>query len=351
MTAAGGAASDPIPPTMVVPVFAGEERIELAERAVPEPGAGEVLLRVAANAMCGTDRLQYRFGSPVTPGHEVAGTVVAAGETTTTPIGTRGVVFLMGYCGRCRSCRAGHTNQCLDKHGDIGFERDGGYGRYAAVPERQLHPVPDDIDLVDATLLLDAMGTSGHALERARLVRPDLESVVVTGAGPIGLGVVVMAKLILGDDVPVVVTDLSPYRLGLAEALGAVAVDVGRGATVSEAARAAGIGSPDVAFDATGREEARRQALDALGKRGVLVCIGHGHGLTLKVSPDLIASERAVLGSEYFRIDELDANIERLRRHRDRLASLITHRFAVDDIVAAFGLFMSGETGKAVVLP
>lgn len=116
-----------VPSTMAVPVFAGEGRIDWAERPVPEPGPGQLLVRVAANAVCGTDRRQYRFGSPITPGHEAAGTVVASGDGAAVGDGARGVLFLMGYCGRCRSCWLGHTNQCLDKRGDLGFERDGGY--------------------------------------------------------------------------------------------------------------------------------------------------------------------------------------------------------------------------------
>lgn len=324
---------------MHVPVFAGEGRIDWAEKPVPEPGDGQLLLEVAANAICGTDRLQHLFGSPATPGHGVAGTVVAGGGDTSAAPGTAGVSYLMGYCGGCRSCRLGHTNQCLHKHGDIGFERDGGYGAYVVVPERQFFATPG-VDLVDATLLLDVMGTSSHAIWRAQLVRPDIERVLVCGAGPIGLGIVAMARLLLGDDVPVLVTDLSPYRLSLAEQRGAISVAAAGGDELGEV---------DVAFDATGHEEARRSALDSLGKRGVLVCVGHGRGLTLKVSPDLIASERAVLGSEYFRFDELAPNGELLSAHRDRLAPIITHRFAVADIVEGFELFLSGETGKAVI--
>ncbi len=177
---------------MPVPVLTGEGRLEWAERPVPEPAPGQLLIEVVANAMCGTDRVQHRFGSAVTPGHEVAGEVVAARHGTVVTCGTRGVVYLMGYCGACRSCRLGHTNQCLDKHGDIGFERDGGYGRYVVVEEQRLFPVPADEDLIDATLLLDAMGTSAHAIERARRARQDIQSIAVAGAGPIGLGITAM---------------------------------------------------------------------------------------------------------------------------------------------------------------
>ena len=91
----------------------------------------------------------------------------------------------------------------------------------------------------------------------------------------------------------------------------------------------------DAAIDTSGKEAARRSAIDALGKRGVLVCVGHGQGLTLNASPDLIAPERAVLGSEYFRYDELPVNLGRLRAHRDYLAAIITHRYPVGEIQTA----------------
>ena len=89
------------------PRFLGDGKIIFEERPVPSPQAGELLLRVRANAVCGTDRGQYFEGSAVTPGHEAAGVVVAVGPETSVSEGTRGVVFLMDYCGRCPSCRLG----------------------------------------------------------------------------------------------------------------------------------------------------------------------------------------------------------------------------------------------------
>jgi threonine dehydrogenase-like Zn-dependent dehydrogenase len=81
----------------------------------------------------------------------------------------------------------------------------------------------------------------------------------------------------------------------------------------------------------------------------VLVCIGHGQGLTLEVSPDLIATERAVMGSEYFRYNELAENLMLLRRHLEELRPIITHRFGVEDIQTAFELFFQGQTGKVII--
>jgi threonine 3-dehydrogenase len=315
---------------------------------VPQPGAGQLLLAVRANAICGTDREQWTTGADVVPGHEAAGVVVAAGDGARTPIGTPGVVFLMDYCGSCRSCKAGATNQCFAKRADMGFTHDGGYGPYELVRETNFFPVPADLSLTDATLLLDVMGTTGHALGRARLVTAEIRSVAVSGAGPLGLGFVVMTRLLLGPDVPVVVCDVQRARLAMIERLGGRPVDL-RNQSLTDGLRTHGLDEVDVAIDTAGKTASRRALLDAVAKRGVLVCVGHGEGMELTVSPDLIAPERAILGSEYFRYDELQENLALLLDHTDELSAIITHRFPVADLAAAFELFMSGATGKVVI--
>jgi len=337
-----------IPATMRIPWFAGDGVIEEVERQVPEPGPGELLLRVTANALCASERPQLMKGSSVTPGHEAAGVVAAAGPGTRAAVGTSGVVYLMDYCGACRSCRLGYTNQCLQKRGDMGFTVDGGYGVYEVVHESIFFPVDAELSPAEATLLLDVMGTTGHAIRRAQLVRPDIASVLVMGAGPVGLGAVAMAKVLLGRDVPVLVADVVPYRLALAERLGGQPVHLGE-TSVAAAVRDGGLGTVDVAVDTSGKGVARRDAVDVLAKRGALVCVGHGEELALQVSPDLIAPERAVLGSEYFRYDELAGNLELLRAHRAYLAQIVTHRFGIGELQRAFEVFFGRETGKVVI--
>jgi threonine 3-dehydrogenase len=303
---------------------------------------------VRANAICGTDRAQYQQGSAVTPGHETAGEVVETGPGTTSLRGTVGVVFLMDYCGQCRSCRLGLTNQCLAKRADMGFTADGGYGPFVLVHETNFFPT-FGIEPIAATLLLDVMGTSAHAIDRARGAQPDIESVGIAGAGPIGLGLVAMCRLVLGADIPVLVSDSNEYRLDLAESLGAVGVPVS-GGSLTAAARRLGLEGLDASFDSSGRQVARQGLLDALtSRRGVLVCVGHGEGLQLDVSNQLIAPERAILGSEYFRYDELSANLQRLELNLAYLSQIVTHRFAVDEIDKAFDTFFSGRCGKVVV--
>jgi threonine dehydrogenase-like Zn-dependent dehydrogenase len=340
--------SNSIPSSCRVPVFVGNKQIKFAEKSVPQPGPGQLLLQVHANALCGSEKPQFFDGTSTTPGHEAAGTVVAIGPKTRIPVGTPGTVFLMDFCGHCRSCVLGFTNQCLQKRGDMGFNRDGGYGRFELIHEEIFFPVPEEFPATEGTLLLDIMGTGGHAIERCQLMRPDIDSLLVLGAGPIGLGVLAMAKIILGKQVKVLITDIVPYRLKLAEELGGLPINVPQ-STLSAGLKSHGLDRVDVAVDTTGKQVARQDGLNALAQRGSLICVGHGEGITLKISPDIIAPERSVVGSEYFRYDELPANLRRLKQHRAYLNQIITHRLGVDEIQTAFEIFFAGETGKVII--
>ncbi len=332
-----------------VPRFTGNGKIEMGTQAVADPGPGQLLIQVKANALCGSELPQFFNGSDVTPGHEAAGIVVAAGTGTQTPVGTPGVVFLMDFCGECRSCKLGFTNQCLNKRADMGFNKDGGYGVFELVNENIFFSVPAELPMTEATLLLDIMGTGGHAIARGQVVHPDIQSVLVAGAGPIGLGVAAMVRILLGEQTPVFITDMVRYRLDLAEQLGALPINLST-SSISDGLRFHGFDSADLAIDTSGKGVARQGCLDVLAQRGVLVCVGHGEGLEVKVSPQLIATERAILGSEYFAFSELSTNLGLLRTHQSYLSQIITHRFGIDEIQHAFELFFgAGETGKVII--
>jgi threonine dehydrogenase-like Zn-dependent dehydrogenase len=105
----------------------------------------------------------------------------------------------------------------------------------------------------------------------------------------------------------------------------------------------------DMAVDTSGKQAAREEGLRALAQRGSLICVGHGEGISLKISPDIVAPERSLVGSEYFRYNELPANLRRLQQHRSYLNQIITHRFGVEEIQKAFDLFFGGETGKVII--
>lgn len=337
-----------IPDRATAPRFLGGGRIGVWDREVRRPGPGELLLGVRANAVCGSDRPAFENGWPVVPGHETAGVVVAVGEGSSIPIGTAGVVYFRDYCGVCRMCRAGATHQCLAKPAEMGFNTDGGYAPYELVHETNFFPVPADIPLAEATLLLDTMGTTGHAIDRASLLTQEVRAVAVSGAGPLGLGLVVMIRLLVDPAIPVAVSDVKPVRLQLVELLGGLPIDV-RTRSLAEGLRAHGLSEVDLAIDTAGRADTRRELLDVVARRGVLVCLGAPQGLELVVLPDLIGPERAILGCEYFPFDDLQRNLALLRAHAEQFRPIITHRFPVAELTAALELFMSGATGKVVI--
>jgi threonine dehydrogenase-like Zn-dependent dehydrogenase len=331
------------------PLFRGDGKIEWTQKPIPAPGPGELLIRSTANALCGSERGQFRNGSAVTPGHESVGIVEAAGPGTTIRLGTIGAVYLMDYCGECRSCRRGATNQCTAKRADMGFSHDGGYGPFELVHENIFFPIDVDLTPAEGTLLLDIMGTGGHALKRGALVVDDIQCILIAGAGPIGLGCLAMARLFHGPDMPIYITDRIEYRLDLASKLGGRPIMADPELSLQEIFRRDGYANPDIAIDTTGKQVARQEALDVLGKRGALVLAGHGEGLLIDVSRDLIAPERAVLGSEYFRYSEMSENATLLCNNRAYMKQIITHQFGVDDIQHAFELFFAGSTGKVII--
>ena len=333
---------------MSVPRFVGEGRVRFETRPIAQPGPGELLIRVHANALCGSDRNQWLKGSQITPGHEATGVVAAAGSGTKTAVGTPGAIFLMDFCGDCRSCRLGLTNQCLAKRADMGFTHDGGYSVYELIHENIFFPIDRSLSPTDATLLLDIMGTGGHSINRARRVHPDIQSVTVLGAGPIGLGVLAMAKLILGKDVPVAISDIIDFRLKLAEDLGGIPAPVHE-RPLKECLSRAGLSGTDVVIDTSGQTLVRQAGFDALNQRGVFVCVGHGGMISLDVSPQLIAMERTVLGSEYFCFNELAENQRLLLNNLTYLRKIITHRFPLGEVQQAYELFFNSKTGKVVI--
>ena len=334
--------------SMRAPRFEGNGKITWHEEEVADPGPGELLIQVAANSLCGSDRNQFYQGSRVVPGHEASGIVVAVGTGTTVQAGTPGVIFLMDFCGECRNCLAGRTNLCHAKRADMGFTHNGGYGQYMTVHENIFFPIDVDLPLVEATMLLDIMGTGGHAISRGKQVHPDIQSVAISGAGPIGLGVLAMIRTVLDANLPVFITDMVPYRLEIAERLGAIPVNL-KESTLDVAIRNHGLASVDMAVDTSGKTIARQASLAVLARPGVLICVGHGEALNLNVSQDLIGPEHSVLGSEYFAFDELAENLPRLRENLDYFGQIITHRFAIDELQKAYELFFAGETGKVVV--
>lgn len=335
------------PSTMTVPRFEGERRITFQNKPVPQPGAGQLLIHIQACAICDDDLKLFNNGSEITPGQQAAGIVAAAGPVTVTRVGTHGILYPVDYCGECRSCMVGATNLCLSKHEVMGSSTDGSFCPYVLIKESSFLPIEENLPFDEASILNGIISAGGHALNQARMVRDDIESVLIAGAGPLALAAISMVKILLGDSLPVVAIDPSLQRLHMAVTFGAMAFS-----SIPGMRLALGDGledGADIAFDTTGNGELQKACLKVLGKRGALICMNGVDDLVINTDRDLISPEHMVIGSNGFRLNELKSNIEIYQDKRETIVRTITHRFPAEMLTEAFEAYRSGETGAVVI--
>jgi alcohol dehydrogenase, propanol-preferring len=249
---------------------------------VPVPAAGpeQVLVRIHAAGVCGTD-LHILDGMikpdpyPMTIGHEAAGVVERAGDDTSLSPGDRVAVYNKLFCGWCEQCLAGRPNICDREPGQLGFNMDGGDGEYVVVPERNLVPVPDNVDFATAAVLTCAGMTAVHATQMSGLRLGD--TAVVDGIGGVGI-LVVQAARAAGARV-IAVADSSDKqdlarRHGAAD--GIVLAGAADYATLPERVRElTGGRGADVFFELVGTTDSMTAGIRCLAKGGRFVSTGY----------------------------------------------------------------------------
>jgi (R,R)-butanediol dehydrogenase/meso-butanediol dehydrogenase/diacetyl reductase len=321
---------------------AGDLRIE----DIPEPGPvgpGEVLLRVLAAGVCGSDVHNFRTGQwlsgpPRVAGHEFAATVVETGSAVTgLAPGDMVVADSRYWCGRCDACTSGRRNIC--RHlGFVGEVCDGGFAGYAMLPDRLVVPVPAAVDPVIAAMA-EPLAVALHAVRR--LAPRSGEPVLVAGCGPIGgLAALLLSRL---HDGPVRVADRNPARVGrVADVTGASPVDFGADA----------IGDHRFALDATGSTAVIDALVRSLDGGGALCLVGISHG-RIEIDPNhLVEREIALLGSHAF-ADELPEVVAMLANLGPSLLRFIDSEHGIEGVGDAYHRVLSGEaTGlKAIIRP
>jgi L-iditol 2-dehydrogenase len=315
--------------------FPGEERVAIVQADEPRPGPGEVTVRVAACALCGSDLRPWRRGWPVTPGHEIAGRIDAPGHSRH---GERVAVYIPVFCGRCEECAAGRTHLCRQSRELVGWQRPGGYAERVAVPEQCLLPLPDDVSDRLAPLLLDTIGTTAHGIRLARRVAEDGRALVL-GAGPIGLGaIVVLARMGFG---PIDAVEPNAYRAGIAASLGATATTPA----------AAASGRYRLVVEATGKDAARQLALEAVGPEGAVVQVGESDAWAVTETRSIRLKDFFLLRSFYFPIGDYAANLELFRADRAAYERLVDDVADLDGLGPLFAAFARGEKLKPLLTP
>ena len=255
--------------------------LEIADLPRPEIGPDEVLVRVAACGICGSDVHGYDGSSgrripPIVMGHEAAGTVAAAGaKVSGYKAGDRVTFDSTVYCGECEFCRRGEANLC-DNRQVIGvscgdYRRHGAFAEYVVVPARILYHLPDDFEFSEAAML-EAVSVALHAVGVSE-VRPG-ETALVIGAGMIGLLTLQAARAAGAGRV--LIADVDPTRLKLARQLGAdETIQVSGSNLVSEVMKLTGARGVDVSYEAVGRNETVSAAIDATRKGGTVTLVGN----------------------------------------------------------------------------
>jgi threonine dehydrogenase-like Zn-dependent dehydrogenase len=344
--------------TMTGVYLPGDRKVVLDEVAVPDPGPGQVLVRMRASSICGSDlRAIYREHLGTGPeaycgviaGHEPAGEIVATGPGCRRfSAGDRVVLYHIAGCGVCADCRAGYMISCTSPfRAAYGWQRDGGHADYLLAEESTCVALPDPLTYVDGACVACGFGTAYEALCRAGVSGRD--TVLVTGMGPVGMAAGLLAKA-MGASL-VVGVDVVAARLDLAARLGCIDEQLPAGdGTVGAVRDLTGGFGCEVSVDCSGSTAARTLAVQGTRRWGRCVLVGEGNRFEVDASADLIHHQLTVAGSwvtSVGRMEDLVAHLVRWNLHPERI---VTDRFALADAAAAYALADRGETGKVALV-
>lgn len=331
-------------------------KLELADVAVPQPGVEEVLVRVAACGICGSDVHGYDGSSgrripPIVMGHEAAGTIAAVGKNVKQfSEGDRVTFDSTVYCGDCTYCRRGEVNLC-DRRQVLGvscgdYRRAGAFAEYVTVPVRIVYCLPDNLSFPEAALL-EAVSVALHAVSLIPVDQADCALVV--GAGTIGL--LLQQALRVAGCSRVFVTDVDSTRLKLSEQLGANATYLSKDLAKQILAQTNGVGV-DVAVEAVGKTETINAAIESVRKGGSVVLVGN---ISPQVSLPLqkVVSRQIRLQGSCASAGEYPRAIKLLSSGAIRVKPLITATAPLDDGPQWFERLHAGEPNlmKVVLTP
>ena len=324
--------------------------LELRRVPVPEPGPGEVLIKVHKTAICGTDVHIYDWTPwsaehvkpPMVIGHEYVGEIAALGAGVTgLTVGMR--VSGEGHitCGHCRNCHTGNIQWCKNTK-SVGVDRDGAFAEYVCIPEKNVIMIDPQLD-EDVVAFFDAFGNATHTALMFNLVGED---VLITGAGPIGVIACGICKY--AGARRVVITDMNEYRLDLARKMGAdAAVNVAK-EDLQEVMKQQGLVEGfDVGLEMSGSGAAFKQLLSVMRNGGKVSLLGLGNG-PISLDMNLIIGKGLTLQGIYGRKMDNWHQMSYMVQGGLDLHPVITHRFHYTEFEKGFEAMHSGNSGKVI---
>jgi D-arabinose 1-dehydrogenase-like Zn-dependent alcohol dehydrogenase len=332
-----------------------EKPLVLEERTASDPVGSEVLLRVRAAGVCGTDLKLFRGKNPrlklpLVLGHEFAGEVSAIGpDVRNRKVGDRAVVYMYLTCGQCEPCLTGRENLCLNRRGFFGFDRDGGFSDYVLVPEANLVPIPETIPFEQAAILGDAVATSWHAVSTQAQLK-STQTLMVVGLGGLGLHAVQCGRACGAE---VIAIDSVQSKLDMAKENGAAyTVNAGSGDFVQEARDLTGGKGADAVVIFRPHAEVIEPALKCVKTGGIVVMVAY-IDIGKPFNPDqrfIQGMEIRLVGARGNTRQELAEVVRLVARHQ--LHPLIAGTYPLEQINEALTKLATGEvTGRIVLVP
>jgi threonine dehydrogenase-like Zn-dependent dehydrogenase len=343
--------------TMKVAYLPGNSTAVLKDYPIPVPGHGQVLVKMKACTICGSDiRAIYREHvgkgpegyQGVIAGHEPCGQVVEEGPGIRRfKKGSRVIVYHISGCGVCHDCRMGYMISCSSPlRAAYGWQRDGGMAEYILCDEKDLVELPDELSYADGAQVACGFGTVYEAIHKIGVSGAD--SVLVVGLGPVGLAALMLCKAMGAQKLYGI--ESNPYRIDLAKRLSlADQVFVPGPDNVEEIKALTGGRGVEKAFDASASDPGRVTAIRAARQWGKIAFVGEGNTVNFNPSPDIIHPQKAVYGSWVTSIWLMENLVEELVRWKLHPDVLVTHRFPLEKADDAYRLMAAGNCGKVAV--
>ena len=344
--------------TMKAAYLPGNSTVVLKEVEIPEPGHGEVLIKMKSSTICGSDiRAIYREHTGKGPegyqnkicGHEPSGQIVKCGPGLRRfKEGDRVVVYHISGCGVCNDCRRGYMISCTSPYRRAyGWQRDGGMAEYLLAEEKDLVLLPDSLTYTDGAQIACGFGTVYEGLEKIGVCGND--AVLVVGLGPVGLASLMLARAM--GSTKLIGVDTVQERLDIAKSKGlADEVFLSDASALDKVLALTDGNGVERAVDCSGNTYGRQLAIRATRKWGRVVFIGEGGTVEFNPSPDIIHYQKTIYGSWVTNIWRMEELVERIVRWGIHPEDLVTNRFTLDQASEAYALMNGGKCGKVAIV-
>ena len=344
--------------TMKGVVLPGDSTVEYREFDVPEPGHAQVLLRMKASAICGSDiRAIYRehLGKGpeayqgVIAGHEPAGQIEKAGPGCVRfKEGDRVVLYHISGCGVCHDCRTGYQISCsAPGRAAYGWQRDGGMAEYILADEADCVLMPGSMSYIDGACVACGFGTCYEAIRRIGVSGDD--QALVVGLGPMGLAAIMLARK--RGATKIIAVDVVDERIALTKKLGIADVVLKADGNALERIKAETNGRGcEVSIDCSGNPQGRLLTIQGTRQWGRCALVGEGGTVSFEPSRDIIHNQITIYGSWVTNLGNMEDLVERMDRWDLHPEVTVTHQFSLDQAGEAYTVMNEGKCGKVAVV-